>query len=310
MKKYLNDKVRGLKMLKNIIKKTVKPKILKRNIKYLKSYYSEISQDEELKEDSLPFDENILVLSPHQDDESIGLGATIIKLKENNCYVKVLYITDGRIKRDGIDEIEISKTRLKEADEAIKILGVDDFEYIECENLKVEDNLDIISKKIVEVLSDRKYKRIYTTAFSEYHIDHRGCSIALARALDDKCDFDGEIFLYEINNSLQRGSINRYVQYPDDIAKIKHKAFKMYSSQKGISFEVVELIERGKSNLGDGNFKNAELFLCIDAEKFIEVSKKNLSIFNKMKNATNFFRMIENYNYNKSFEKEILNLYK
>lgn len=294
--------------MKKIIKKFAKPFISRKNNKYLKNYYIEVKNTQCVSEDILPENEKILVLSPHQDDESIGMGGTIVKLKENNCFVKVLYITDGRLEREGIDENEISKKRLDEADKALKILDVDDSRYISCKNLEVSNNIDRLSEEITKELQENEFTRIYTTALSEYHKDHRGCTLALAKALE-KIEYNGKIYLYEINNSLQKGSINRYVEIGSEISLKKKAAFEEYKSQTGISFEVVNMIEHGKKYVSNKDIYATEVFMEISKEKLIDASKKDLSVFDNMKNATNFFRMIDNMENNKKYRENITALY-
>ena len=295
-------------MANRLIKSILKPVILKKNEKYLKNYYQKISNEENIAEDEIPKDKNILIISPHQDDESIGMGGTILKLKENNCYIKVLYITDGRLDRENLDENEISKVRIKEAEKALKILGVDEFSYLKCKNCEVMDNIENISYELIPIIEEKDYDRIYTTALSEYHKDHRGATIALSKALE-KCDFSGKIYLYEINNSLMKGSFNRYVSFSKEIYNKKEKAFMEYKSQTGINFEVVEMIGKGKAQLSREKDDSAEIFLEINKENLKKSANENLEVFDNMKNATNFFRLIDNYNNNEKYVSKIKELY-
>lgn len=59
----------------------------------------------------------LLVIAPHPDDESIGPGGTLLRLKSRNVPICVVFLTDGS--RD----VEIAEMRRKEACHALELLG-------------------------------------------------------------------------------------------------------------------------------------------------------------------------------------------
>lgn len=62
---------------------------------------------------------SVLVLAPHQDDECIGAGGTLLMLDEHGAQIHVAYITDGGVTNQPYDSIEDSiKVRNLEAEEA------------------------------------------------------------------------------------------------------------------------------------------------------------------------------------------------
>jgi LmbE family N-acetylglucosaminyl deacetylase len=70
---------------------------------------------------------NILVLSPHPDDDVFGIGGTIAKFHKNGDKITVLYFCDGSKGTDsGIRDSSLITKRKKEVELGSKILGIND----------------------------------------------------------------------------------------------------------------------------------------------------------------------------------------
>ena len=63
---------------------------------------------------------NVLVLAPHQDDELIGLGGTLLRLKNTETNITLVFLTDGASLSDPLASKVI---RSKEASKVAKELG-------------------------------------------------------------------------------------------------------------------------------------------------------------------------------------------
>ena len=144
--------------MKKIVKGILEPVFNIADTIYLNKYYNEVS-----KENIINFDEKLdkikksLIISPHQDDESIGMGGTIVKLVNSGCNVDVLYLTDGR---QGDNE-EISLIRKTEASKALKIYGLETNTTLNFENKTLDKNIDKVAKKIDSILELLEYDAIY-----------------------------------------------------------------------------------------------------------------------------------------------------
>jgi len=64
----------------------------------------------------------VLVVAPHPDDETIGVGATIAGLVRRAARVRVLFLTDGEASHAAIGGL--GERRAVEATEALRCLGV------------------------------------------------------------------------------------------------------------------------------------------------------------------------------------------
>ena len=61
-----------------------------------------------------------LIFAPHPDDETFGMGGSILKAKKEGIDVHLVILTDGSL---GGDQINLAETRKKEAEKDSKILG-------------------------------------------------------------------------------------------------------------------------------------------------------------------------------------------
>ena len=70
-------------------------------------------------------EQRVLIVAPHPDDEVLGCGGLISKIKENEGEVHVLVMTVGDTRQYG--GRSVAKIRLIELKEAMKYLRIDDF---------------------------------------------------------------------------------------------------------------------------------------------------------------------------------------
>ncbi|MFH1998636.1 MAG: PIG-L deacetylase family protein [Planctomycetota bacterium] len=138
--------------------------------------------------DAPPAAGKVLVLSPHADDETIGLGGTIVLHREQKDPVDVLFLTsgitgnaDGRYAPDEYIEI-----RRQEARAACGLLGVDKIEFWEYpDNFQVTENdMAVIVPRLVQLIEQGGYEVLYTPHRGEVHTDHHVSAVLASRALE------------------------------------------------------------------------------------------------------------------------------
>lgn len=85
--------------------------------------------DKELSPVPLPVEslQSILVIAPHQDDEAIGAGGTLLMASAAGVKIDVLYVTDGAARHASYAESPLDSIRIRneEAQEACSRLGAD-----------------------------------------------------------------------------------------------------------------------------------------------------------------------------------------
>jgi LmbE family N-acetylglucosaminyl deacetylase len=76
-------------------------------------------------------EQRLLVIAPHADDETIGCGGLMAKMKDLGGEVFVMVMTVGDLDHyDGQEEKTRAYTRAEELREAMKVIGVDDWEIV------------------------------------------------------------------------------------------------------------------------------------------------------------------------------------
>jgi len=165
-------------------------------------------------------EDKILVIAPHPDDESIGVGG-MLSIYAKQCEVWVL--TDGskcQMPNSGEEIIEIRKA---EFINAMEYLGVQKYRMFEMEDRCLFQNLDLL---IYEDIS--KFTKIFIPSNHESHIDHVSTYQIAINMLKAQKIVDKEIYLYEITAPMK--SFNCML----DISKVienKKNCIQIYDSQ-------------------------------------------------------------------------------
>ena len=147
---------------------------------------------------SLPY-KQVLVLSPHPDDDVFGLGGTITKLISTGAEISVAYFCDGSGgvaevggKRN-LDLIELRRNEAKKAGEILKISEQVFFGYPDGKlsaGTSVNLALDDLIKRV-------KPDIIFVPSFLDNHPDHRAVNEILINVLSQE-KFEGGIWAYEV----------------------------------------------------------------------------------------------------------------
>ncbi|MGZ4955524.1 MAG: PIG-L deacetylase family protein [Methylobacter sp.] len=136
----------------------------------------------------------VLVFAPHPDDETLGCGATLALLRQNNCAVKVVFVTDGG-GAGSLPEGSI-EIRQQEAMAALTTLGIQDWLF-----LKEPDgsfrNHPGFEQQALEIMQQFQPDWIFLPSVLDYHRDH----VAIGQALFNLWQLHKtakRLFFYEI----------------------------------------------------------------------------------------------------------------
>lgn len=110
-----------------------------------------------------------IILSPHPDDETLGLGGLIADLRSKNIDVKVVAITDGENAYSGI--CNLGKLRTQEQEQALSLLGVPKEKIL---RLHLSDSA-LEEKELTTVLKPWIENHYYLLApwVEDFHPDHK-----------------------------------------------------------------------------------------------------------------------------------------
>ena len=211
---------------------------------------------------------NILVISPHPDDEAIGCGGTIALHISWGDVVHVIFLTSGEKGGHGKPEKQTIATREQEAKDAARILKIEktDFWREPDGNLEATDNN---IARLAEKLNVFRPAVIYVPHNNEDHHDHKSAYDLVKQLLQypDHVFNKPEVFCYEVWTPIQQ------IDLVHDISaqvEIKREAIRAHKSQ----CEVMDFDEailglnryRGEMHSWPGG-DYAEVFMKMDTSK-------------------------------------------
>ncbi|MEM2145432.1 MAG: PIG-L family deacetylase [Candidatus Jordarchaeaceae archaeon] len=134
---------------------------------------------------------NVIVVAPHPDDETLGCGGTIAKKIHEGCEVFVIYMTDGRYalteigEKEALDPLDMKELRKKDALKAAEILGLKERNlfFLEIEDKNLKAYKDYARKIVLRILKDVNPSELYLPQRKEYNLDHRMTHIIVKEAL-------------------------------------------------------------------------------------------------------------------------------
>lgn len=172
---------------------------------------------------------NILVISPHPDDEAIGCGGTICKHIAEGDSVDVVFLTSGEKGGHGRTEEETIMVREQEIKDAALILKLNHTECWREPDGNFKPTANNVSR-LVEKIIAANTQIIYITHEQEEHPDHVAAALLVKHAVDQLPAnmLAPTVWMYEVWTPIQRMNhivdISAYVE-------TKRKAILAYKSQ-------------------------------------------------------------------------------
>jgi len=170
---------------------------------------------------------SFLVLAPHQDDEAIGAGGTLIIAGKAGVELNIFFITDGRPKKPtayGATPDAVAQTRRGESNKVGRILGAN-IHHLGIDNAKLNPSLadlDRLSQKIGQ-LAPQVLIVPWLLDTAKHRIVNHLLWLADKRHPLPEC----EVWGYQVHNTLLP---NGYVDITE-VAEDKRELIKSYTSQ-------------------------------------------------------------------------------
>ena len=197
-----------------------------------------------------------LIFAPHPDDETFGMGGSILKAKKEGIDVHLVILTDGSL---GGDQINLAETRKRETEKVSKILGINSLSFWG-ETDRALVNNHIITKKACQAILETNPATVYFPGPLEVHPDHRTAALIVWEALQKmrQKDIYPEPISYEIG---VQNPVNMLINISGQI-KTKQKAMDLYVSQNGQNnySELVLALDKGRTFSLPNKVKFAEGF--------------------------------------------------
>lgn len=207
---------------------------------------------------------NVLILSPHPDDETIGCGGAIALHRLAGDAVCVLSLTSGEL---GLSEHPIEEARAIRERELSNSAGILDFSVVE--SLRLPDyelarHLPAASTALARWLGKLLPERVYLPHPADDHPDHQACLPLLARAIQIAGVSAPWALGYEIWSPLPEFD---HVEDISSVFSTKLAAVRAYSSQLE-SFRYDRAITGLNQYRGElaGKCEYAEVFVSLDTE--------------------------------------------
>lgn len=141
-----------------------------------------------------------LVVAPHQDDETLGCGGTILLKREMDAEVTIAFLADGTAShRTDVDSEWLGETRRREALRSARVLDVDRdrVRFLDLPDGRLNDVVHRATVLLRNLIHEFRPKEIYVPHRRDGRSDHLAANRALRDAIST-CDRPISIFEYPI----------------------------------------------------------------------------------------------------------------
>ena len=138
-----------------------------------------------------------MVFSPHQDDETLGCGGTIIRKREAGAQVKIVFMTDGSRSHDRfIPEDKLISLRHQEAIKAAECLGLpsENVWFLDFRDGELAQGQAIAIERVRQLLLAQQPQQVFVPYVRETHPDHLATNEIVLAAL---ANYPQEVAIYE-----------------------------------------------------------------------------------------------------------------
>lgn len=201
---------------------------------------------------------NILAIGAHFDDVELGCGGSLSKHVAKGDHVYVYVATVSGFANQYNQTVRTSQIARREAEEAMRIIGVKELICGDFKTLQVEFD-DALNIQILRIVQEKKIEFVYTHWTGDIHHDHQG----VARASLHSCRHVPRLLMYRSNwyHSTQDFRGNFYA----DITpwwRVKEQAIRAHVSEiERIGEEWISFFKNEAENAGQRiGVKYAEVF--------------------------------------------------
>lgn len=173
----------------------------------------------------------VIVLSPHPDDDVIGMGGTMKLLSTRGYAVFSLYVTDGSSRI--FKRTDIARVRQKEALDALKVVGATAGLFIKHISARLPKSYKLLVGQLKDIFCYFLPREIYIPSLFERHPTHVLVTRAALQALGHVPDPHLKIWGYHVWSYGPRVAGAKVVDITA-VLSIKKKAIQKHRSQLAI----------------------------------------------------------------------------
>jgi len=257
------------KVLKKIVKLLLKYPVKTANRFYVREFYTNGPKRDKYEVDSIVDAlDRVLVFSPHVDDETIGLGATLIKCKAIGAQMALVYMTDGSGSTSELSRKELVEERKKEGYMVKESYGFHSIYFLDKPDGKLDSGDNELIDRIVDILKVEKPSAIFTPFLIDGHTDHVETTKSVIRALEKYDEKFDRIYMYEVNCPISPQLITNITSMDYALYNEKESKYSIFKSQWAMGFDAFKLLDRAKGLLSDkkNEVYGAEVFVKADLD--------------------------------------------
>ncbi|WP_077369797.1 PIG-L deacetylase family protein [Anaerosalibacter sp. Marseille-P3206] len=298
-------------MLKKIIKAILKYPLILINRVYTYFYYKNSEANENyLVDDMFEGKNKVLVVAPHVDDETIGAGGALIKHRDNEDTISIVYVSDG-----GGSTTEHSREQLIEERKS-EGMGVKDFlhgksiYFLDEPDGSVNSNSEELISNLVKILEVENPSVIYTPFLIDGHTDHVETTKSIIKAVERWNSDFSSIYMYEVNCPIIPKLVNSICSIDKNTYDEKENMYKIFKSQWAMGFSVFSLLNRRKK-LIVGESYGGEVFVKTNVEssiKAMEALRENGFLPEQFKQLSSEYNLLMAFRRNADLREKYSNI--
>ena len=202
-----------------------------------------------------------LVFAPHPDDETFGMGGTIIKAANAGIAVDLVVLTDGAL--GGSGESLVAR-RQHEVREAAQILGLHSVQFL-AEPDRGLQNTDKLARQLASLITRCKPAAVFFPGVLELHPDHRAAALLVWRSLQLLGSGSPAPIAYEITGQSPANCLVDISRQAD----AKQQAIACHASQLGENnyADVIRALNKLRTLTTPPNVQAAEAFYRYSREE-------------------------------------------
>ncbi|MCB2204267.1 PIG-L family deacetylase [bacterium] len=219
--------------------------------------------------------QRVLVLTPHADDETFGMGGSLQLHRERGDDIHVLLFSDNAASIDapGMATAEKISLRAEEFAAAMQAQGISSHQHLQLGNRDFEK--DVYPEALFQCVIEKEPEVLYLPSLFDNHHDHRVLNIWLLRALRTPSGVRPLIRGFEVWSPLPATAVTDITQH----IEIKRKAMRCYASQQeaiDYAHHIEGLNAYRAMTFGEKKTRYAEAFLELPADAYLDLVETTL----------------------------------
>lgn len=219
----------------------------------------------------------ILVLSPHQDDETLGCGGFLLSCRRK-ADIQPIFVTSGKgpaSRRSEQQRMRQARVRTSEAKNVCRALGTREPINLGFEGSDLRNNRALV-ERLSEEIERFKPTVIMAPFFTDANHEHVWTTKGLAKVSMDLCA-QTNVILYRTHAQLPQRFQNMYFGLTESIDQEKERILSLYKSQNlhlGLTSAKYLLYSRLLPRDLKGQFQSIERYCYLSFSDFVEIDRK------------------------------------